>query len=410
MATFMETILGTFSGDVTRKAAAFLGESPENTQRAVHAAVPTIMASALQKASSPGGAKELFDLVGSAARDGSVLQNLTSMMSGGSSDKLLSMGQGFLSTLMGSKTSAASNMLAGMSGLKSSSASTLLSMATPVVMGILGRETATRGLNPAGFVDFLMGQKNDIQRMAPPGLANVLGMADLSKLGAGASQAVAAAGSAASSGSRKLLPILAIAALTLIAWMLLRGGKTTEIADSAQNAADEAGQRADAFVDDAGNAMKEAAQKLTSIQLPGGSTVEVPEGSFNHGLATFLANANTSQLPRSFVFDHLNFETSTTALTPESQPTLRNLVTILKAYPSATVRLEGHTDTTGDATANQKLSMARADAVKAALVAGGVDAGRIATAGYGATRPAASNETEEGRAQNRRLELVVVKV
>jgi outer membrane protein OmpA-like peptidoglycan-associated protein len=278
-------------------------------------------------------------------------------------------------------------------------------------MGMLGKETASRGLNANGLVEFLMSQKNDIMRMAPPGLANVLGLSDLSKLGAGASQAVAAAGSAASSGSRRLLPILAIAALALIAWMLLRGGdKTSQVADSAQRAADDAAQRADAFVDDAGDAMKGAAQKIASIRLPDGTTVDVAEGSFNHSLATFLSDATVSQLPRSFVFDHLNFESATTTLTADSEPTVRNLVAILKAHPTAQVRLEGHTDTAGDVMENQKLSMARAEAVKAALVSGGIEAGRIATAGYGATRPTASNETEEGRAQNRRLELVVTKI
>jgi outer membrane protein OmpA-like peptidoglycan-associated protein len=283
-------------------------------------------------------------------------------------------------------------------------------MATPVVLGFLGKETASRGLNANGLVDFLMNQKNDIMRMAPPGLANVLGLSDLSRLGAGASQAVAAASSAASSGSRRLLPILAIAALALIAWMLLRGGKTDQVADSARQAADEAAQRTDAFVDQAGDAMKAAGQKIASVRLPDGVTVDLLEGSFNHGLATFLSTASTSQLPKAFVFDHLNFESATTTLTPDSNPTVTNLIAILKAYPSAQVRLEGHTDTAGDPTENQRLSMARADAVKAALVSGGIAENRITTAGYGATRPTASNETEEGRAQNRRLELVVTKV
>jgi OOP family OmpA-OmpF porin len=69
--------------------------------------------------------------------------------------------------------------------------------------------------------------------------------------------------------------------------------------------------------------------------------------------------------------------------------------------------LTGHTDNTGTPEANQKLSLDRADAVSQMLVTGGVAADRITTAGYGQDRPIASNDTEEGRAKNRRLELTV---
>lgn len=74
-----------------------------------------------------------------------------------------------------------------------------------------------------------------------------------------------------------------------------------------------------------------------------------------------------------------------------------------------TVQLAGHTDNTGDPEANKKLSVDRAAAVKDLLVAGGIDASRIDTAGWGQEKPIASNETEEGRAKNRRTELVLTK-
>ena len=73
------------------------------------------------------------------------------------------------------------------------------------------------------------------------------------------------------------------------------------------------------------------------------------------------------------------------------------------------MQLEGHTDNTGDAAANKKLSQDRADAVKELLVKGGIEASRVSTAGYGQEKPIASNATEDGKAQNRRLELVVAK-
>ena len=82
---------------------------------------------------------------------------------------------------------------------------------------------------------------------------------------------------------------------------------------------------------------------------------------------------------------------------------------IMKAYPNVAVRLEGHTDNTGDAAANKKLSFDRAVVVKEIMVKGGIADARIDIDGYGQEKPVAPNETEEGRAQNRRTELVVAK-
>jgi outer membrane protein OmpA-like peptidoglycan-associated protein len=88
---------------------------------------------------------------------------------------------------------------------------------------------------------------------------------------------------------------------------------------------------------------------------------------------------------------------------------VESLVAILKAYPVVAVRLEGHTDNTGDPAANKKLSLDRAIVVKEIMIKSGIAEGRIATDGYGQEKPIASNDTEAGRAQNRRTELVGAK-
>jgi outer membrane protein OmpA-like peptidoglycan-associated protein len=148
---------------------------------------------------------------------------------------------------------------------------------------------------------------------------------------------------------------------------------------------------------------------MANMALPGGMSLSLPENSFNYNLAKYLANTTDTTVPRTFVFDRLNFASGTTRLTPDSVQTVNDLAAILKAYPTAAVQLEGHTDNTGDAEANKKLSQDRADAVKELLVKGGVDGGRLSTAGYGQEKPVASNATEDGKAKNRRLELVVAK-
>jgi K(+)-stimulated pyrophosphate-energized sodium pump len=107
------------------------------------------------------------------------------------------------------------------------------------------------------------------------------------------------------------------------------------------------------------------------------------------------------------VFDHLNFESASTQLTPDSAGTVNQVAQVLRAYPNAQVQLVGNTDNTGTRESNQKLSEDRADAVKTMLVNQGVRPDRISTQGLGQDHPVAPNDTEEGRARNRRIELNV---
>ena len=125
-------------------------------------------------------------------------------------------------------------------------------------------------------------------------------------------------------------------------------------------------------------------------------------------MARFLANTADTAVPKPFVFEDLNYQTGSAGLTPESARTVTDVVAILKAYPTAKVRLEGHTDNTGDPAANKQLSLNRAKSVRDMMVANGIDAARLDYAGFGQERPIASNDTEDGRAKNRRTELVVV--
>jgi flagellar motor protein MotB len=150
-----------------------------------------------------------------------------------------------------------------------------------------------------------------------------------------------------------------------------------------------------------------ATNALSRVPLPGGVNLSVPRGSINDQLASFLGDRTAGGVPRTFVFDHLNFVSGSTELTADSNKTVSDLAQVLKAYPNAQVQLSGHTDNTGNPQDNQTLSLNRANAVKTMLVSDGVAADRISTQGFGQERPITSNDTEEGRAQNRRTELTV---
>ena len=88
---------------------------------------------------------------------------------------------------------------------------------------------------------------------------------------------------------------------------------------------------------------------------------------------------------------------------------LQEAVLIMKKNPDLKVEVDGHTDSTGSAAYNMTLSVKRAEAIKDHFVSRGIDSNRLTTKGFGLTNPAASNDTKEGRAKNRRVELTPVK-
>lgn len=108
-----------------------------------------------------------------------------------------------------------------------------------------------------------------------------------------------------------------------------------------------------------------------------------------------------------FVTHGILFDTGSDRLKPESAPVIQSIAKGLEANPALRLMIEGHTDSVGNAAANLDLSRRRAEAVKSVLVSQfKIDAGRLTTAGLGATKPIDSNDTPQGRSQNRRVELV----
>ena len=102
----------------------------------------------------------------------------------------------------------------------------------------------------------------------------------------------------------------------------------------------------------------------------------------------------------------INFATGKADVTAESESVLNEIVTLLNNQSDWKLRVEGHTDSVGAKAANQVLSQKRAEAVVAWLAAHGIDRSRLSAQGFGDTKPLADNTTDDGRAKNRRVELV----
>jgi outer membrane protein OmpA-like peptidoglycan-associated protein len=101
------------------------------------------------------------------------------------------------------------------------------------------------------------------------------------------------------------------------------------------------------------------------------------------------------------------FPVDSAVMSPGSRSTLDQVATVLNDFDKTAVVVQGHTDARGTEEHNQALSERRAEAVRGYLIGRGVDAGRVVAVGYGASMPAASNGTESGRAQNRRVDVVL---
>lgn len=116
---------------------------------------------------------------------------------------------------------------------------------------------------------------------------------------------------------------------------------------------------------------------------------------------------NTGSELRVTLPQDLLFATDSTRLRPDLQADLRAVAANLNDYPNSDVIVVGHTDSTGDASYNQNLSERRAEAVSFVLRNAGVSGSRLRTVGQGESQPIASNDSSSGRAQNRRVEIII---
>jgi outer membrane protein OmpA-like peptidoglycan-associated protein len=116
---------------------------------------------------------------------------------------------------------------------------------------------------------------------------------------------------------------------------------------------------------------------------------------------------NTGSELRVILPEGVTFATGSSTVASGFRPALREVARSLNAYPNSTARVVGHTDTVGSAAYNQQLSQDRALSVARILIADGVSANRISYSGRGYDEPIATNATADGRARNRRVEIVI---
>jgi OmpA-OmpF porin, OOP family len=150
------------------------------------------------------------------------------------------------------------------------------------------------------------------------------------------------------------------------------------------------------------------ASGMKSYSTPDGGKIEVTLNSMANKLLAAITTSNTP-LNKPFNLDKLIFNTDSADLGAEGRQQLQEVADVLKAFPSVQIKLNGHADNSGDRASNKILSSSRAAVVKDELSKLGINTARITTDSFSASQPIASNATEGGRQQNRRVEIAITK-
>lgn len=422
------------TGDVISKVSSLLGEQPNNINKAFDSALPAILSGLIHKSAEPGGPGSIMDLVGQVMTPNRMLNDEATIPSGGigaqltdllstsgKSSSLIALGSGVVQSIFGSETDAVSGAVASDSGIKASSAASLLSIAGPVVLSALGSNLADTGTGIAGLPGLLSSQAAGPGAMLG-GLAGIgsSGTENISKPGGQGAPFLPNTGTSPTGKSRGwwypwLLLFLAIIPLIYLIRSCSDKGKnsapsTTTTLDST---AASIGTAVDSATDSIGAAVANATNKLgasISRKLPSGLELTIPENGIESKLVQFIEDKDKAVNQTTwFNFDRLLFDTGKSTLKQTSKEEITNMAKILKEFPAVAIKIGGYTDNTGSAQTNKKLSQDRADVVMAELVQLGIAKSRLAAEGYGPEHPVASNDTEAGRAENRRIAVRVTK-
>lgn len=431
----IETLKSQISSNAVGLISQKTGESEEKTKAGLFAAVPSVLAGIMKNGSSAGTGFWGNLLSGFAGR-GSSVENPEAVLQ---DPDPITKGKSMLTNLFGNDTNSVVGAISNSSGISVEKSSGLLAMATPLVMGHLSNIMSRQGWSFPDLLRNLFENKSAIISSLPGNLGASLGLSSLKMPdlvrkvetpGVSANipptrthvppvKANARAdyrGGTSSIGAGFLKWVIPLLIILLAGWWILgkKGCNKSNMPPVVDTLGTKAGSILDTSVNAAKGAMNAAGEWVYNLgntvhkKLPDGKEINIGENSVENRLINFIEDKNRPVDKTTwFSFDRLYFEEGKSSLKPESKEQLENIAAILKAYPQVKIKLGGYTDNTGGAEANKRLSTERAQAAMNELVKLGVEASRMEAEGYGDEHPLASNDTPEGRAQNRRIDLRV---
>lgn len=420
--------------DNLNKLSAALGQSSEKVQSGLKSVIPAFIMGLVNKGSTTEGAQSLVNLVKQKGFDSEVPPpNIND-------ENYLRSGNEAVNGVLGNNLNSVVNGLTTSTGMSSSSVKKMLGMVAPMVLGVLGTKIRSENLNASGVMGFLNQQKSAVVGFMPAGLTSIFGgtrtatettvkptvkptvkTASTAKytIDEGTRRPSHASSTSGPTSTRSdyrksdygyvggnrrsrlwgVLGLLAVLALGIIMWMFSKNRAINVPEVSVPTATQHRAEQIQ-------GKLAQTPADMDSGVLPG---MVAPAASLSE-LADFVEFGSTFDLPRRFRFDYLTFNTGTTNLSAQASKELDMIAAALKSKSSVRGRVEGFTDNVGNPEANVQLSTERAAAVKDLLVSRGIAADRIEVIGRGSATPISENNSEAGKALNRRIEFVVTKL
>lgn len=417
----IDLIKGQLGPALVSQSAAQLGESESGISKAISALLPSVVGGLANNADNPTVLNSIKDLAST---------GLLSNLLGGSADN--SIITTLLSAIFGGKLGGLVNSISSFAGVKESSASSLLNVVTGATLGSIGKYAADNNLDSNGISSLLKDQKGILSTLLPAGLSlaslgfgNWFGGSDEPKkvepvvekvhvtepvepkvevTRGGATHVETTREETSGSIWKWLLPLLLLLVAGWFLWKQCQNKNTTDttfVGDTTVVETDTA-----AVITDSPVAKVDSNIDLNGTKLKG------YVGGMEDKMIAFLKAGNYEKAADDaalkdvwYDFDHVNFKIgSATELEAGSQGQLDNLLAILKAYPSAKIKIGGYTDKTGNEADNVKLSQSRANFIKKWLSDKGVAAQVLEAQGYGSQfATVAATASNEERAIDRKM-------
>jgi OmpA-OmpF porin, OOP family len=414
-----------FSNELISKASSHLGESEGGISKVISAAIPSLIGTIADKASSHDGANSVMQMA-SEQNDSGILGSLGGFFNSDSNSSLLSKGSSIIGSLFGNggQSNMLTTLISSFAGVKGSSVGTIISMAAPALLGLIGKHSKDNNMSASSMASMLGEQKKSAMSMLPEGFS-------LSSLTGGASSAAASVSNTAHAtynnveekaggGMKWLLPLLLLVGLAAVAYYMFKDGCNKPPTETiVAPGGDSLNTNVTPPTNTTLEMPKVTVDSLTGfvsyelgapmdLELPGGTKLTgVATNGFEGTLVNFLKNGTIDTVDKKanwFTIHDVQFVSGKTDYaSPKAMAQVKNVAVILKAYPNAILKIGGYTDITGDAAKNKALSQSRANVLMKDIIANGAAASQIKEAvGYGSEFATAKADDKDGMARDRR--------
>jgi OmpA-OmpF porin, OOP family len=365
-----------------------LGESEPNVLRGMESSIASVLGGVTSKANDPGALRRMLDLVPDSTGEVSWSKMAAGLASPGSA--LINTGKRILPSIFGSGDAAVASAVSKETGIGASGAATMLALAAPMVLRFLTRKVRDEGWSMQALGTALQKEGKTLRSALPAGLSDMFWQHETVTT---ATSPVIAQSVQPEKKSNAWLGALALGAAALACFLIWNHPRRpTDVRIPVPSG--EANRLADETAT-LGDFMKR--------KLPDNVDLNIPVNGVESRLLGIIDGSSTVSQNSWLDFDRLLFDTGSSKLRADSSEQIDNVAAILKAYPNVRLKLAGYTDNVGSAQQNLELSHARAESVKAALVARGIAPNRLMAEGFGEQPASADNSTAEGRARNRRV-------